>query len=61
MAKYLRRRAVCERYSLPPSTLHDWIAKGLFPRPVKLGPRNVAWDVDDLETWERARKADRPR
>ena len=40
-AKYLRRPAVSERYNLPRSTLYDLIAKGHFPRPVRLGVRAV--------------------
>ncbi|GAB0115558.1 helix-turn-helix transcriptional regulator [Acidisoma sp. C75] len=58
MTKFLRRPAVCERYGLPVSTLYDWIAKGRFPKPVRLGMRAVAWSIEDLEAWERARKAE---
>ena len=56
MSQYLRRRAVLARYDLRTSTLYDWIAKGLFPRPVQLGPRAVGWAVEELEEWERSRK-----
>lgn len=59
MKKFLRRPEVSERYGLPPSTLYDWIAKGLFPKPIPLGRRAVAWSVDELEAWERARAAAR--
>lgn len=52
MSQYLRRRAVLARYDLRTSTLYDWIAKGLFPRPVQLGPRAVGWAVEELEEWE---------
>jgi prophage regulatory protein len=57
--KFLRRRAVSERYGLAPSTLYDWISKDLFPRPVRFGARAVAWSVAELEAWERARTAER--
>jgi prophage regulatory protein len=56
MPVYLRRPAVTARYGLPASTLYDWIAKGRFPRPIRLGERAVAWSVADLEAWERDRE-----
>lgn len=58
-AQYLRRPAVSERYSLPRSTLYDLIAKGRFPKPVRLGIRAVAWPIYELEAWERDRAAER--
>jgi prophage regulatory protein len=58
-AKYLRRPAVSERYNLPRSTLYDLIAKGHFPKPVRLGVRAVGWPIDELEAWEHARGAER--
>jgi prophage regulatory protein len=55
MTRFLRRPAVSARYGLPPSTLYDWIAKGQFPRPVRLGVRSVGWALEELEAWERDR------
>ena len=59
MPKFLRRPAVSERYGLAPSTLYAWIAKDLFPRPVRLGARAVGRSMEELEAWERARTAER--
>lgn len=59
MPKFLRRPAVSERYGVPPSTLYDWIAKGHFPKPVRLGARAVGWSVEELEAWERSRQHER--
>ena len=56
MPRYLRRKAVCARYNFANSTLYVWIKQGLFPAPVKLGPRMVAWSIEELEEWERTRK-----
>ena len=57
MSKFLRRPAVSARYDgLPASTLYDWISKGLFPRPIRLGARAVGWRIEDLEAWERSRQ-----
>jgi prophage regulatory protein len=41
-----------------PSTLWRWVAEGLFPRPIKLGPRVTAWKVSSLREWmaQRAEK-----
>ncbi|WP_454184659.1 helix-turn-helix transcriptional regulator [Parvibaculum sp. MBR-TMA-1.3b-4.2] len=50
--KLLRRAEVTERYGIPRSTLYDLIAKGRFPRPVKVSPRFVAWRIEDLTGWE---------
>jgi prophage regulatory protein len=55
MTRFLRRPAVTARYGLPASTLYDWISKGLFPKPVRLGARSVGWSVDELDRWERER------
>ena len=58
MPKYLRRPAVSERYGVPASTLYHWIAKGQFPAPEQLGPRVVGWAEEDLDAWDKARKAE---
>jgi predicted DNA-binding transcriptional regulator AlpA len=51
------RREIEEHYRIPRSTLYRWIAKGLFPTPIKLGPRMVRWRHADLEKWEQEREA----
>jgi prophage regulatory protein len=56
MSSYLRRSAVCERYGIARSTIYAWMNDGLFPRPVKLGPRMVAWSLEELEAWEQKRR-----
>ena len=33
------------------STIWLWVSQGLFPRPVKLGPRTTAWRGSDLNQW----------
>jgi prophage regulatory protein len=59
LQRYLRRRDLTERYNLPRSTIYDLVAKGLFPKPIRLGVRAVGWSVAELEEWERSRAADR--
>lgn len=33
------------------ATLWRKVKAGLFPKPVKLGPRITAWRVEDLRAW----------
>jgi prophage regulatory protein len=33
------------------SSLYAAIAKGTFPKPIKLGVRSVAWPSDVVENW----------
>jgi prophage regulatory protein len=48
--RYLRRPAVQARYGdVATATLYQWMDRGLFPRPVRIGPRMVAWLEDDLD------------
>jgi prophage regulatory protein len=48
--RYLRRPEVQVRYGqVSTATLYQWMDRGLFPRPVRIGPRMVAWDEDALD------------
>lgn len=40
-------------------TVYGWIAKGLFPRPVRLGPRMSGWVRSEIVRWQTARIAER--
>jgi prophage regulatory protein len=51
----LRLGAVIRVTGLSRSTLYRLIADGQFPRPVRLGPRAVAWRRVDVEAWSEAR------
>ena len=37
------------------STLYGWIKKGLFPPPIRIGPRRVAWRETEVDAWIAAR------
>lgn len=54
---FLRLPKVIERTGLSRSSIYTLISDGLFPAPVRIGRRAVAWREADLETWaaERAR------
>lgn len=55
--KHLRRRAVEEITGLSRSTIYDLMAKGQFPRPVKLTGRAVAWPESKIADWLASRAA----
>jgi prophage regulatory protein len=41
------------------SAIYRLVASGTFPRPLRLGPRAIAWRWSDLEPWSATRAADR--
>ena len=48
----LRLPAVMARTGLSRSTIYHHIAKGIFPRPVKIGPRASGWIEAELDDWQ---------
>ena len=54
--KLLRRPEVEAVTGLSRSTLYDWMKRGEFPQPVKLGTRLVAWRESDVTAWLEARE-----
>ena len=52
---FLRVQAVIHIIGLSRSTLYRLIADESFPRPVRLGPRAVAWRRSDIDAWGEAR------
>jgi prophage regulatory protein len=55
----MRRPAVKATTGHSDNALDALIAKGEFPSPVKIGPRSVAWFVDEIVAWQQARVAER--
>lgn len=49
----LKRPVVSELTGLPRSTLYYYIKRNLFPKPVNIGVRSVAWVKEDVESWIR--------
>ena len=50
-ARLIRLKEVMNRVGLGRSTIYRWMDEGKFPRPVRLGPRSVAWYEKDIEGW----------
>ena len=49
--KHLRRLAVESITGLSRSTIYDLMAKGQFPRPVRLTAKAVAWPESVIADW----------
>jgi len=52
----IHRRPAVEKFTgLKRSAIYDGIAKGTFPRPVKLGQKAVGWRESAIREWLNAR------
>jgi prophage regulatory protein len=49
--KHYRRREVEFLTGLARSTIYDLMSKGLFPRPVKITGKAVAWQERSIAAW----------
>ena len=59
MTRLMRLKEVIEATGLSRPTIYKWMALGLFPIPVHLGERAVAWVSDETEAWILERIEDR--
>lgn len=55
MAAILRMPQVVEMTGVSRAHIYALIARGEFPRPVRIGKRAVGWMVNDVEAWISAR------
>ncbi len=56
MVQQIIRRSELEKVTgLPRSTIYSKIAKGEFPKPIKLSERAVGWLEQDIADWQKAR------
>jgi prophage regulatory protein len=55
----LKLKEVQKKTGLSRSTIYDYMAKGQFPRQVKLGERCVAWVEEEVVAWLDARVTER--
>ena len=51
--RILRKRDICQKLGLCPSTVHDLVARGIFIKPFTLipGGRAVGWLEVDVDQW----------
>lgn len=52
--RLLRIQSVISQTGLSRSTIDRRIAAGLFPKPVQLGVRSVAWRAAEVDAWVKA-------
>lgn len=51
MKIYLMRvEQVCDVTGFRKPTIYEWMRKGTFPRPIKIG-RSARWASNDIEDW----------
>ncbi|WP_288960471.1 AlpA family phage regulatory protein [uncultured Sulfitobacter sp.] len=53
----MKTPAVCAATGMKRPTLYEHMAKGLFPRPIKLGPKLATWPEDEVAKINAARIA----
>lgn len=51
MKKVVRAKEVANMLSVCKATIYNWLKKGSFPEPIKIGDRVVGWPVDLIEKW----------
>ena len=54
--RIIRRPDVERVTGLARSTIYDFMSRGEFPQPVKLGARAVGWRENDVLAWIAARQ-----
>ena len=61
--RLLRLPEVLRLCGISRSALYEMIARGDFPRPVRIGSRSVGWRLRDIRTWldNRPPATDNPR
>lgn len=52
---FLRIDEVSARVGLSRSTIYRLVEKGLFPKPVRIGPKSVRWQETSIDTWMAAK------
>lgn len=57
--RLIRRKEVQSKTGLGASSIYAEMAKGLFPKPIQLSERRVAWVESEIDTWIAERIASR--
>lgn len=56
--RLLKLPQVRERVALSTSSIYDRMAKGTFPKPVRIGENAVAWPASAIDRWIEERIAE---
>ena len=57
--RLIRLEEVKRRTGFQKSSIYNRITEGIFPRPVPLGARAVAWVEDEIQEWINSRISER--
>ena len=57
--RVLRLAEVKEKTGLARSTIYKYVDMGMFPRPIYLGGRAVAWIDSEVHEWLQERQVER--
>lgn len=57
--KVLRMKRVNDATGLARSTVYKYMAAGMFPKPIQLGPRCVGWLENEILAWIDSRAKER--
>lgn len=47
----IKSKDLQKRMGIPSTTLYRWMDAGTFPKPIKIGPRRVAFRQSDIDKW----------
>jgi prophage regulatory protein len=50
--KFLRLSAVIEATGWSRATIWRKVKAGLFPAPIPIGPKSIAWDAEEIAQWQ---------
>ena len=51
--KFMRMPAVIEATGKARQTIYDNMKAGTFPKAVRIGPRSIAWDAEEIAAWQK--------
>lgn len=51
--RFLRMPDVIKLVGIKRTVIYERIKAGTFPKPVQIGARAVAWDEEELATWQK--------
>lgn len=57
MMRLINKKTLLGMVPMAERTILDMEKRGDFPRRIALTSRNVAWDLEEVESWIRSRKA----
>lgn len=53
VTKFMRMPAVIEATGKARQTIYDNMKAGTFPKAVRIGPRSIAWDAEEIAAWQK--------